>query len=125
MFRRMRKNTRAKGMHAEGIAADHLAGLGYRVVERNFTCRVGEIDIVARQGGDLVFVEVRSRHSSEALDPVYSIDRRKQMKIIRAAQVYLSRLHGPPPSARFDVVLVTLDNPPIIEVITDAFNVTE
>ncbi len=125
MFGRKRKNTRAKGLHAEQIAADHLTQLGYTIVERNFTCRVGEIDIIARHGGDLVFVEVRSRHSSEALDPVYSVNHQKQRRIIRTAEVYLGRQSGTLPAARFDVVLVTLDNPPIIEVIPDAFAVME
>ena len=125
MFGRKRKNTRAKGLHAEKIAADYLTQQGYTIVERNFTCRVGEIDIIARHGGDLVFVEVRSRHSRKALDPVYSVNHHKQRKIIRTAEVYLGRESGTPPAARFDVVLVTLGNPPIIEVIPDAFAVME
>jgi putative endonuclease len=115
--------TRQRGDRAEQIAAEHLCRLGYRIVERNFSCKLGEVDIIAAHQGELVFVEVRSRHSSRALDPVYTLGPRKQTRIIRAAQVYLSgqRFKKSPP-ARFDVVLVTLDEPPIVELLRDAFS---
>ena len=114
--------TRQRGDRAEQIAVEHLSGLGYRIVERNFVCKLGEVDIIAAHRGDLVFVEVRSRHSSQALNPVYSVNRSKQTRIIRAAQVYISgqRFKKGPPT-RFDVVLVTLDEPPLVEVLRDAF----
>jgi len=113
--------TRERGNKAEDTAADHLIGLGYEIVERNFSCRLGEIDIIARHNGELVFVEVRSRRSPRSLDPIYSVNRRKQEKIIRAAQVYLAaRFRNVPPS-RFDVVLVTMGPKPEVEVIPDAF----
>jgi len=115
-------NTRERGNRAEGVAADHLAKQGYSIVERNFVCKLGEIDIIARDRDVLVFIEVRSRQSRRTLDPVYSVDRRKQSKIIKAAQVYLaSRVRNVPP-CRFDVAIVTLmDHPPEVEVIRDAF----
>lgn len=108
---------------AEQIAADHLSGIGYRIIERNFECRIGEIDIIARHGEDLVFVEVRSRQSSASLDPVFSVNRRKQTKIAQVAQVYLDRHCRKVSSCRFDVVLVTVGPPPEVEVIRDAFGV--
>lgn len=115
-------NTRTRGRRAEQVAVDYLSGRGYRVVERNFTCKLGEIDIVAREGGDLVFVEVRSRHSASARDPVYTVDWRKQAKLVRAASFYLMTKHPEPVQARFDVVLVTLENPPTVEIIANAFD---
>jgi putative endonuclease len=114
-------STRTKGIRAESVAAQWLEAQGYCIVEKNFTCKLGEIDLIARHGGELVFVEVRSRHWAEALDPVYSVDFRKRKKIIRTAQVYLSGRFVVPPACRFDVVIVTLGPPLLVQVIADAF----
>lgn len=115
-------NTRERGGRAESVAADYLVKDGYSIVERNFVCKLGEIDIIARDRDELVFIEVRSKHSAGTLDPIYSIDRRKQSKIIKAAQVYLANRVGRIPACRFDVVIVTLmESPPRVEVIRDAF----
>ncbi|MBI4962257.1 MAG: YraN family protein [Desulfomonile tiedjei] len=116
-------STRERGQKAEQIAVDHLLGQGYRVVERNFRCKLGEIDIIATQAGELVFVEVRSRKSALSLDPIHSVNRRKQQQIIKAAQFYLARRFRTPPLSRFDVVLVTLGSAPQVEVIPNAFQV--
>lgn len=113
-------STRERGQVAENIAADFLTRNGYRIVERNFRCKLGEIDIIARHGDELVFVEVRSRNSSLSRDPIYSVNRGKQQKIIRAAQVYLSRCRSAQ-AARFDVVLVTVGSKPQVTLIPDAF----
>jgi putative endonuclease len=114
-------HTRARGDRAEQIAVDHLKANNYRIVERNFQCKVGEIDIIASHQGELAFVEVRSRHSPTARNPVYTVDRVKQKKIIRAAQVYLSKHDKHDTLARFDVVIVTLGTEPQVEVIPNAF----
>ncbi len=100
--------TRARGNAAESLAALHLRLRGYAIVERNFLCRGGEIDIVARQGGVLVFVEVRSRADASFLDPVASVNAAKLRHLVRAAQTYLLA-RGVPPSTpcRFDIVGVT------------------
>jgi len=115
-------NTRDRGRLAEQIAADHLEAHGYRIVEKNFTCRLGEIDIIAHHLGELVFVEVRSRGSASSLNPVFSVDRQKQKRIIRAAEVYLGKHYPQVPPARFDVVIVTLSEPAVVEIIQDAFS---
>ena len=115
-------DTRDRGRLAEQVAADHLAARGYRIVEKNFTCRLGEIDIIAQHTGDLVFVEVRSRGSASALNPVFSVDRQKQKRIIRAAEVYLGKHYREAPPARFDVAIVTLGEAVVVEIIRDAFN---
>jgi len=114
-------STRERGKIAEDVAADYLIANGYRIVARNFSCKLGEIDIVALHNHDLVFVEVRSRGSASTLDPIFSINRKKQTKIVRAAEVYVDKHFKKEPPSRFDVVLVTMDDPPLVEHICDAF----
>lgn len=117
-----RPSTRERGQVAESLAAEFLRKKGYRIVERNFECRFGEIDIIARDGDDLVFVEVRSRKSAQCLDPIYSVNKRKQQRIIKTAQVYLSKRSSKAPTpSRFDVVIVTLGPEPSTVLIPDAF----
>jgi putative endonuclease len=115
-------STRKKGSVAEQIAADYLEAQGYRIVERNFQCPLGEIDIIARHNGELVFVEVRSGSSPNTVNPAYSINRTKQNKVIRVAQYYLCKFRSMP-AARFDVVLVRMNQTPSVELIPDAFRV--
>jgi putative endonuclease len=116
-----RGNTRAKGNIAEQIAAHQLVKEGYTILDRNFRCKIGEIDIIAEQNGEVVFVEVRSKHSSTTVHPSYSVNHTKQQKIARTAQVYLNRKYKQPPFCRFDVVIVTMGNPPEVEIIPNAF----
>jgi putative endonuclease len=114
-------HTRAKGNRAEQVAADYLVTNGYRILDRNFTCRVGEVDIVALHEGDIVFVEVRSQSSPNTVDPVYSVNYRKQAKISRVAEWYLITHFTEMPPARFDVVVVRMGSVPQVEVFRDAF----
>lgn len=116
-----RKRARERGARAEQLAADYLVKRGYRIITRNFSCKLGEIDIIARHEGELVFVEVRSRHSPSALNPVHSVDHRKQSRIVKSAAVYLERHFDQIPASRFDVVLVTFGERPEVEVIPNAF----
>lgn len=105
------------------MAASLLERYGYNILERNFSRRVGEIDIIADDRGELVFVEVRSSHSLFNPDPAYSIDSKKQSKIVKAAQVYLTEAYpdGGWPPVRFDVVLVRLGCEPPMELLRNAF----
>lgn len=114
-------NIRERGSHAEQVAANHLKQNGYKIVRRNFSCKLGEIDIIAQHEGDLVFVEVRSRAERSSANPIYTINRGKQEKIIRAATVYLDRHFTEPIAMRFDVMIVTLTDPPEVQLIRDAF----
>ncbi len=114
-------NRRETGNRAEDIACDYLKKNGYRVITRNFNCRVGEIDIIAQNGDDLVFVEVRSWNSSGTINPVHTISRRKQERVIRAAETFLAKYSRKPVPARFDVLIVKLGGPPEIELIKNAF----
>ena len=79
------------GNKAEQLACKHLKKAGLTVVERNYRCRRGEIDIIARDGDTLVFVEVRYRSQSRFGSAADSIDTRKQQRLIRAAMHYLQQ----------------------------------
>lgn len=98
---------RARGDAAEERACRHLDRSGLTIVERNFRTRGGEIDIIARMGDVLVFVEVRSREGPDFGTPEESVTPAKRRRIVAAARLYLSKV--PPSSwreARFDVIAV-------------------
>lgn len=93
-----------RGRIAEARAARFLAVLGYVVVEKNRTCRQGEIDLVCFEGAVLCFVEVRARRDARFGGGAASVDRHKQRRLVDAARHYLADYSGPPPCCRFDVV---------------------
>ena len=110
-----------RGVAAESRAAQYLQQQGLTIVERNYRSRYGEIDLIARDGEALVFVEVRSRRSAQFGGAAASIDAAKQRKLANTAQNYLNRLKKTPP-CRFDAVLLAGDAGPV-EWIKDAFQV--
>ena len=93
------------GPRGENAAAKYLRGLGYRILVRNYRCKVGEIDIVARDGKTLVFVEVKTRAADEP-EPEEQVNAHKQRQISRCADIYLSRYSNVQPAARFDIVAI-------------------
>jgi putative endonuclease len=93
------------GARAEALAAAFLAARGLAIVERNFRCRRGEIDLIARDGETLVFVEVRLRTRRDFGGAAESITAAKRARIAAAALFYLGRLQRTPP-CRFDAVLL-------------------
>ncbi len=101
------KNLRKVGNNYEDWAADHLRKQGYEIIERNFYCRSGEIDLVARESGYLVFVEVKYRSTNQNGLAAEAVNFAKQAKMKRAAMVYLQRrkVH-PEVFCRFDVVAI-------------------
>ena len=118
--------TVALGISGDNLACDTLTRQGYAVLARRYRTRVGEIDIVARDGETLVFVEVKTRTSEDFGIPADSVTWRKQRRIATMARWYLAekRLHGC--LCRFDVVTV-MCRPglvPEIEVVKDAFQVS-
>ena len=99
-------NKRRTGSEYEGLAAGWLENQGYRIVEKNYRCRQGEIDLIAEKDGYLIFVEVKYRRTGQAGDPAEAVDCRKQKKISRVAEYYCwekRRLDYP---CRFDVICV-------------------
>ena len=93
------------GTHYENEAAQALQRSGLEIVQRNFRCKLGEIDLICRDGERLVFVEVRRRSNRHFATAAASVTRRKQLRIIRAAQLYLQQTVGANSTpCRFDVV---------------------
>ena len=115
-----RKDPRqATGRSGEDLAAQYLEQQGYIILERNYRLRIGEIDIIARDGEDLVFIEVKTRRSKRFGSPFEAVDVRKQKKIFNIAAVYLQGKELP---VRFDVVAVHLNEQDArIEVLKNAF----
>ena len=95
-----------RGRHAEDLAAAYLQGQGLAVVERNYRCRFGEIDLIARDGATLVFVEVRMRASGNFGGAIASITAAKRAKLLRTARHYLAG-NSRAPACRFDALLVS------------------
>ena len=93
------------GQKAEDLAAEHLRSKGWSVVERNFRCKVGEIDLVMKDGEEMVFVEVRARASGGFGGAAASVDAAKRRKVVRAARVWLAARGWEGP-CRFDVVAI-------------------
>jgi len=99
---------REVGARGEDLAVDFLKGLGYRILRRNFRCRQGEIDIIAQHGDYLVFVEVRTKRSSDFGTPEESVTFAKREKLVSLAKIYLQTLDVKPKAWRIDVVAVEL-----------------
>ncbi|WP_442914689.1 YraN family protein [Lacrimispora sp.] len=113
------ENSRQIGSRFEEMAASYLQEAGYEILERNYRDRLGEIDIVARDGRYLVFIEVKYRANSEKGDPAEAVHGGKQRRIRNGARGYLYR-HGlgEDVACRFDVVAVLGQE---IRLIKDAF----
>ena len=112
----------ALGDRGENVAARHLRNAGYKIIMRNFRCDLGEIDIIAREGKALVFVEVKTRAYDDPT-PEEQVNPEKQQQIQKAAKFYLSRYGFPQPPARFDVIAIIwpTGQPPIIRHMPNAF----
>ncbi len=105
---------RRTGQMAEELVARRLHAAGWRILERNARTRHGELDIVARDGRALVFVEVKAGREGSAFGPerpILAVDRRKQQRIRRLASAWMAENRDTPPYAeiRFDAVGVTVD----------------
>lgn len=109
------------GADAEQIAARFLQQQGLKLLQQNYRCRFGEIDLILQDGATLVFVEVRMRRRSDFGGAAASIDGAKQARLIRAAQHYLATLGHTPP-CRFDAVLLQSTDGKALEWVKDAFS---
>jgi putative endonuclease len=111
------------GQEGEALAARYLKKNGYRIIEKNYRTKLGEIDIIAKDKDTLVFVEVKSRRSWQFGNPKAAVTPRKQRKISMVALHYLKSTHRTNVSARFDVATVTITHDkPQIEIIKNAFD---
>jgi putative endonuclease len=113
----------ALGRRGEDLAHRYLRSAGFVIVARNYRPSSGEaeVDIVARDNGTLVFVEVKSRASADFGSPERAIDTEKQKRIVRAARSYTTRAGVDWSQVRFDTVSIVFTNPPSIVHQQDAF----
>lgn len=101
-----RTQRRQAGDQAEEAAVGLLEGRGYRILDRNYLCREGELDIVAEQGPVVCFIEVRMRSTATWGDPALTVSHAKQRRIVKAALRYLFAHDLRDRMIRFDVVSV-------------------
>jgi len=109
------------------VAGRHLARAGLKILVRNFQARGGEIDLIARDGTELVMVEVKTRRAGAKMAPEHSVTWSKQRKIISTTNAYLRELSGRPPPVRFDIVEVFYEPRvvPCVRWIRGAFSLQE
>lgn len=111
------------GKESEAIAVKHLRKNGYRILEKNYRTKLGEIDIIAKDGRTLVFVEVKARKNRHYGNPKAAVTFKKQYKISKTALCYLKSTRQTNAKARFDVVTIYLqDSNPEVEIIKNAFD---
>ncbi|SHJ54047.1 putative endonuclease [Clostridium cavendishii DSM 21758] len=112
------------GSYGEDICSKTLKNLGYKILEKNFRCRMGEIDIIAIQGNILSFIEIKSRFSASYGNPCEAVTYFKIRKIINTANYYIFKEKFFNINVRFDIMEVILnynDNTYKINFIKDAF----
>ena len=115
--------TKTLGERGEEIARDYLKKLNYRILEVNYRCRCGEIDIIARDSSTLVFIEVKTRRTATYGPPQLSVTPFKQRQISKAALTYLAKNRLEAAYARFDVVGIILsEGSPLVDHIRNAFD---
>lgn len=112
-------NNLAKGKFAEQKARTFLTGQNYKIIHTNWRCNLGEIDIVAREGSFLCFIEVKYRSSNSFGLPAEAVNYFKKQKLIKLAHSYIARETEDVQDIRFDVVEVFPDK---INLIRNAFN---
>lgn len=113
---------RHTGESGESLAVKFLKKNGYKIIEQNYRCKLGEIDIIARDGRVLAFIEVKARRTGQFGGPKWAVTRQKQRKISMVALKYLKETEQMGKKARFDVVAIRLlPGDPDIEIIKNAF----
>lgn len=115
----MAYNKRRIGTEKEKLAGAYLEKNGYEIIEYNYRCRQGEIDIIAKEGGYLVFCEVKYRSGTKSGTPFEAVDYKKQRTISRCALFYITKKHLGYLPCRFDVVSITDEE---IQVLKNAFD---
>lgn len=100
----MKQNNREIGCRYEKAAAFYLEQSGYEILEYNYRCKIGEIDLIAKDGEYLVFCEVKYRRSEDKKNPLEAVNKKKQKTIVRCAQWYLTEHNLWDVPCRFDVI---------------------
>jgi putative endonuclease len=105
----MTQSRKRLGAWGESVAAHRLEAEGYRIVDRNWRCAQGEIDLIAQTGAELVFVEVKTRKGKESGSPEEALTPTKQKKLMQLAQIYVEE-QNLDVDWRIDLVAIELDN---------------
>ncbi|HLI28509.1 MAG TPA: YraN family protein [Chloroflexota bacterium] len=105
----LNQSAHARGAAAEAYAARHLVRAGYAILARNYRGGGGEIDLVAQQGDEVVFVEVRARQPGGLVSPEESLTARKRERILCAAAHYLQHTTSTEPPWRVDLIAIEID----------------
>lgn len=114
----------ATGKLGERLGEDYLKKHGYQIIDRNVRSPFGEIDLIARQGDALVFIEIKTRRDDTFGLPEEAVDHHKMNQIIRLAGWYLAQYPKSNPPVRFDVLAVQMEgNHPLMHLIQNAFEV--
>lgn len=118
-------NKKILGISGETLAAEFLRKRGYRILLKNFRCRAGEIDLIAKQGGTLCFIEVKTRQGHSQGEGMEAVTWHKQRRMIRAAQFFLLTrgIEDTESPVRFDVVSIEMNGRqvPAVQLIQNAF----
>lgn len=111
------------GDEGEHLAANYLIGLGYQIMARNFRIRAAELDLVAKDGDTIAFVEVKTRRSTRFGTGAEAVNGRKQQKIIQAARYFLQQRHLEGAPCRFEVIEIYAEKggTPVLHHIKGAF----
>jgi putative endonuclease len=119
----MSRSRVALGNYGEDVACRELESRGYEILARRYRQRGGEIDIIARDGRTIVFIEVKARDGSDFGDAVEAVTAWKRQRITRMAVDYLARMRLSESPCRFDVVAVHIENDrPVVAVYQNAFD---
>lgn len=109
------------GKYCESKAVRFLKKNGYKILERNYRSPFGEIDVIAREGGYIIFIEIKSRASPLFGPPYLKVTKKKREHIIKGALSYLKRYDSVDTECRIDIVSISLDKERPMELIKNAF----
>lgn len=120
----MTKGRQSLGRRGEQLALAYLTNKGYAVINTNWRCPLGELDIIARQGNTVVFVEVRTRFTDSTEPAFESVNPRKQAKLAALAQLYLANTGLEDSSWRIDVIAIAVsaNGKPLIDHLENALD---
>lgn len=122
MFKRSKKEI---GLVGEDAAIEFLKKEGYKILQKNYYCNIGEIDVIARHKKNLVFIEVKVRSTDSFGSPEFAVSRRKRRQIVRVAETYLAHNRINDVDCRFDVVAISCNLEkniaPVIKLLKNAF----
>jgi putative endonuclease len=120
----MKRLNKTIGDFGEDLAEDYLRRLGYNILERNFSCKIGELDLIVKDKTHVIFIEVKTRYDSQYGLPCEAVTATKKYKLYKTAQYYIMIKKLYHENFRFDVVDIILskaDNKHEIRVIKNAF----